>query len=88
MVEDCGPELTVGAVVLVRAAAVVHNRTNTSSWFLNVTPSNVGMLWPVGTRSPAHLQHPVPPAASTAFVTSLAAVAGSQTAKSVLPSPS
>jgi len=60
VVEDCGPELTVGAVVLVRCAAIVHHRTDTGIWFLNVTPNNLAMLWPVETRYMPHLQ-PAPP---------------------------
>lgn len=80
VVADAGPELTTGAVVLIKKAALVHNRsgnltilmstciivcyllseslkfalsvdcTEIGSWYLNVTPDNLMMLWPVTTR--------------------------------------
>mmetsp|Transcript_88249 Transcript_88249/g.176482 ORF Transcript_88249/g.176482 Transcript_88249/m.176482 type:complete len:404 (+) Transcript_88249:60-1271(+) len=50
VLEDLGPEFTVGAVMLLRNAAVVHNRGEAGGLYLNVTPDNMAMLWPASTR--------------------------------------
>jgi hypothetical protein len=58
VLEDSGPEFTAGAVLLLRAPAVVHNRGEAGGLFLNVTPNNVAMLWPSSTRfTPRQQQH-------------------------------
>lgn len=50
VVEEYGPVLTAGAVILVRNAVVICSRVEIGSWYLNITPDNVGALWPVSAR--------------------------------------
>jgi hypothetical protein len=50
VIEDAGPDLSAGAVLLLSNPAIVHNRREVGRWALNITPDNVGMLWPARTK--------------------------------------